>query len=576
MNIRNIIIISATLALVACSSQDDPLGNKLDVPVAAEVSASIGESDTRVNGTNWDSTDAIGISNGSNYKNVKYNVADATSGTFEPTSGNGIFFDTSGDVTFTAYYPFSGLSGTAYESIPKTTSDQTMSKSFDFLWAEVKTTYKDPKINFDFKHKMTRLILNLQGDSKSGITSSDISGATYKLGGIKHSGSFNTATGTTTTTNTVTNNWDITNLATTSSNLRTFTMILFPQTVSKLTLSATIGGQNYVCEISNLELKAGTSYSYTITVKKTGLEVSNATITNWSTGTATATGTATYIDPFNGHPAVLMREASGTPGTADYVPALYFADRNIGAGKPEDIGAYFWWGDVVGYIPDQYINSDVTFTSMNGGGSSFSFSSSNSLTYQKSIDYLVNNDWVEEESPNNLLPSKDAAREKWGGNWRMPTTDDRLWLFNNLDSSTTISWIIETNSGYQYLGGDNTILVRVTESASTPIPWSNYTTTDPLPGDATTTLYTNGSDQVIPGVYVKSKSTGGVVFLPQGGNASVSKLLRIDSYVAYWTSTPYEYNTTDACYIVCQNKGLSPQSRTDRYMGLPIRPVMNK
>lgn len=284
---------------------------------------------------------------------------------------------------------------------------------------------------------------------------------------------------------------------------------------------------------------------------------------------ATSGASSSVETTIGGHPAVLMRDGDDP---------LYFATMNIGADKPEDIGAYFWWGDVVGYIPNQYITGDVTFTPMGVGTSTISFSSSNSdiLTYKKSIDDLVSGSWVETESPNNLLPSKDAASVNWGGNWRMPTADDRLWLFNNSDSSTTISWIIETNSGYQYLGGDNTILVRVTESASTPITWSNYTTTDPLPGDATTELYTNESNQVIPGVFVKSKSTGGVVFLPQGGNASVSKLLRIDSYVAYWTSTPYEYTTTDACYIVCQNNGLSPQSRTDRYFGLPIRPVMNK
>lgn len=27
----------------------------------------------------------------------------------------------------------------------------------------------------------------------------------------------------------------------------------------------------------------------------------------------------------------------------------YWADRNIGAKKPWDLGCYFWWGDTVGY-----------------------------------------------------------------------------------------------------------------------------------------------------------------------------------------------------------------------------------
>lgn len=280
---------------------------------------------------------------------------------------------------------------------------------------------------------------------------------------------------------------------------------------------------------------------------------------------ATSGASSSVETTIGGHPAVLMRDGDNP---------LYVATMNIGADKPEDIGAYFWWGDVVGYIPDQYINGDVTFTPMDGGDSSFSFSSSNSdiLTYKKSIDDLIKDSWVEKESPYNLLPTKDAASVKWGGNWRMPTDDDRFWLFNNSESNT-IYWSTETNSGYQYFEGANTILVRVTESAYTPITWS-YFTSDDLSGDATTELYANGTNAIL-GVYVKSKSTGGVVFLPQGGHASSSSLKQMDKYLTYWTSTP-QNNTEDACYIFCQKDRLSPKSSTGRYMGLPIRPVMNK
>jgi len=66
----------------------------------------------------------------------------------------------------------------------------------------------------------------------------------------------------------------------------TFTSILYPQSLgSALTFKAVIDGQTYVNRTDiNPALAAGTSYSYTITVKKTELEVSGATITDWAGG----------------------------------------------------------------------------------------------------------------------------------------------------------------------------------------------------------------------------------------------------------------------------------------------------
>ena len=73
----------------------------------------------------------------------------------------------------------------------------------------------------------------------------------------------------------------------------TFTSILYPQTPgSALTFNAVIDGQTYVNRKDiNPSLKAGTSYTYTITVKKTGLEVSGCTVTDW-TGSNKYTGDA--------------------------------------------------------------------------------------------------------------------------------------------------------------------------------------------------------------------------------------------------------------------------------------------
>ncbi|MCM1311027.1 MAG: fimbrillin family protein [Bacteroides sp.] len=171
------------------------------------------------------------------------------------------------------------------------TADQTKQTEFDFLFADKGTASRTaPELEFAFKHKMSRLVLNFQTDAESGFTASDVTTGTFAISGIRHSGSFNPATGETTTTNTITNDREISATATSTSNVRTYSMIFFPQSGAKLTLTATVADQEYACEISPA-LAAGTSYTYTITIKKTGLEVSNATITNWTTGES-ANGTA--------------------------------------------------------------------------------------------------------------------------------------------------------------------------------------------------------------------------------------------------------------------------------------------
>ena len=106
----------------------------------------------------------------------------------------------------------------------------------------------------------------------------------------------------------------------------------------------------------------------------------------------------------------------------------YWADRNIGAKKPEDSGLYFWWGDTTGHRPS-------------GGTFNFSFGSSNCPTYEKSQDQLRNEGWI--TSIGVLAPQHDAAHKKWGGAWRMPTDQElRKLLFFNL-----CDWIWTTQDG---------------------------------------------------------------------------------------------------------------------------------
>lgn len=286
------IFAAAALALSSCSS-DEPAGNNGGEPVAASVTASIDGVKSRAYDTSWDNGDAIGISTVSTGKTQYANMQYTTSGngSFSHAGGiaTGIFFQDTDEVTFSAYYPFYGTEGTSAGVISDvTTLDQTKQKSFDFLFASgAKASRNASTLSFTgetaFSHKMTRLVIELVTDVNSGFDADEVKGGSYFISGLKHSGTFDTATGVASAAGDAADGWQINAVPADDNGSRTYCMILYPQSAGELTLKATVDGEDYSCKLTPA-LAAGVSYSYTVTVKKTGLEVSDCTINDWTSG----------------------------------------------------------------------------------------------------------------------------------------------------------------------------------------------------------------------------------------------------------------------------------------------------
>lgn len=299
-------------AFTACNNNDIET-IPYEGPVPVQVTAGIDGPETRAIDDKWENGDAIGIScnstdNVTQYDNMKY-VTAAGDGTFKHYDGDtedlasGIFFQGTSQVTFSAYYPFAGtektMPGTDGKITNSTSSQSTGQNKIDYLYTSgLQSTYATPIINFkestQFKHKMSRLKLVLQTSTDDGFSANDVTTGTYVLGGLKHEGTFNTTTGTAEAASTATavSDWSVsTNCPSVdANNQRTYTMILYPQTVSgPLPFTATISGQNYKntanIVFDNNTLSAGTSYTFTITIKKDRLEVSDCTIANWNAAT---------------------------------------------------------------------------------------------------------------------------------------------------------------------------------------------------------------------------------------------------------------------------------------------------
>lgn len=307
----------AAVALVSCSSDDQ--GESDTAFQDARITAGVTGAATRANGSAWEA-DHIGIivtsapnsTMDDTYTNVEYETSatTATSADFTAVSQKIFFQDATETVTFAAYAPYSSnitetngerLISASTENQQSSTdpTDRTEQKKIDFIHASgVTASNSSPVVSFNsttghpFAHKMTRLVLVMKTDATSGFTATDVTTGTYTLEGITHDGTFNVLTGEAKATvpgsSTVGSTpWSLTDNAlkeVSSDNTSiTFTSILFPQSVSSLTLNATIGGQTYKATLTPA-LASGMSYTYTVTMKKQGLTVSGCTIDNWGDG----------------------------------------------------------------------------------------------------------------------------------------------------------------------------------------------------------------------------------------------------------------------------------------------------
>ena len=321
----------AAIAMTMASCGSDETANEVqDTPVEARISAGVDSqkaTDTRAIDQTWSGNESIGvmvISSTSGmadlYKNVKYDITSqkGTSANFSPaTAGQGIVFqNTDETVTFAAYCPYQasaaanelpGTDGKITGAATQVQTTQAEQETFDYLFASGATASKaSPSVtftgeNYAFKHKMACLILILKTSVADGFTAEQVKGGTYTLSGLKHTGTFDVTNGTAEATGAVVSDWNITaNYHTDAPNIadgRTYSMILYPQNLSgtgaALAFNANIGGQNYQnTDLINPNLEAGKSYTYTITMKKTGLEISGCTIAPWEVGEAGKDGDA--------------------------------------------------------------------------------------------------------------------------------------------------------------------------------------------------------------------------------------------------------------------------------------------
>ena len=174
--------------------------------------------------------------------------------------------------------------------------------------------------------------------------------------------------------------------------------------------------------------------------------------------------------------------ATGTINGHDYVDlglSVKWTVCNIGADKPEDYGDYFAWGEAE---------------------TKLEYTEKNSATYDK-----------------DNFTFHDAAAEKWGGSWRMPTEVECQELIDNC----IWKWI--SVDGYN-------------------------------------------------GYMVTSEKNGNSIFLPAAGGYYNTQLYFTNESGSYNSSSPGENDRDNAC-VIGFHRGDHDVCWSARFRGVPIRPV---
>ena len=288
MNTRFFALAALALSLAACNNDNE---NEIlnDGPVAAKFTADIYESVSRVNqdGTDWTDGDCIGIT-GAGFINVPYK---RENGKFV-TDGTTIYFNDTETHTFHAYYPYQAEGGTVTVS----TAADKQGPGIDFLFASgAKGSTRSPEVSFtdktdkggpdnSFHHCMS--LIKFTFKAGDGLSFSETEPAGYTLYGLKHEGTFDTATGTTAVT-AASESLITMQLggATTSQ------VIILPQGVTtSLDLKVSFNGLDYTTTLPNPskpeanQFSAGYAYTYNITLNNKGITVEEPEITPWEPG----------------------------------------------------------------------------------------------------------------------------------------------------------------------------------------------------------------------------------------------------------------------------------------------------
>lgn len=197
---------------------------------------------------------------------------------------------------------------------------------------------------------------------------------------------------------------------------------------------------------------------------------------------------------------------------------IYWAKCNVGATKPYEYGDYFAWGETE--PKDRYYFETYQYREF-VEGTPAEYDADGFLIKPATDDHYEYMNIGEDISGTQY----DAARQNWGGSWRMPTMEEFYLLIEQCN-------------------------------------W-------------TWTAMQDSNGKSVNGYKVSNKSDNSkYIFLPVAGYRSYTNLYSDGSYGHYWSGTPSPYNQSYAYYLFVSSSSIdSGSGHNDRYYGKSVRPV---
>ncbi len=246
--------------------------------------------------TSWVADDLVAISKDGGTSHKEYKITNASSGAMQPNNSGGVdntLYWSKTEETLAAWHPATCTigSGSGEVSITNQSSDFGTLENILYAPAASYTYSSSGSVAFTFRHALAKVNVTLQKESgKSDFTDTEISDASvtfmgYTAGTLGYGGM--TGSG---------NNGEIVSKKETpGGGTATYTALLIPQQMQnekfiKVTIGTDAAARDYYYIPTDNKLEAGKQYDYTITVKKTGLEVTvTGNGTSWTDESITGT-----------------------------------------------------------------------------------------------------------------------------------------------------------------------------------------------------------------------------------------------------------------------------------------------
>ena len=312
--------LATTLLLAACTQDDlsSPTGG-VEGASPLHFAASIGPATRATTDGSWEGTEYLQVQIVDNYTSGTPQWSDGTQQTYTVTvggvmtkiEGTDAYWQANGEVkAIRAWYDADNSSATTLSDDHSVKTDQSGDgyAQSDFLFAQriaEFTELREKDIDMTFYHQVAKVKVNiLKGDE----TPAGLSVTGLTIGGIATSGTF-TAPALGGTTTTPLGTWSVTEhdqsitphagTATGGNTLAAYEALVIPQTVSGNTRLFTITATGYsdfvYTPTEAVEWQPGMEYTYNITIKGSGLEVSTSQSIGWTEG-STGSGSVTFID----------------------------------------------------------------------------------------------------------------------------------------------------------------------------------------------------------------------------------------------------------------------------------------